>query len=354
MEYVEPSGLGALQLAFQQLKDRLEAEGLFREDRKTPPPLLPRTVAVVTSPRGAAIHDIFSVIGRRYPNIKLVVVPVAVQGTGAETTIAHALSMVNVNDHADVIILARGGGSLEDLQPYNSEAVARAIAASHIPIVTGIGHETDLTIADLAADLRAPTPSAAAELVVPEKTTLQRMIESQQTLMERAVRTRLASLREVLRYSTSRLVHPGRRVAEFRLRLDDKVSRIHSSCLRQLERHRHRLAVSHHRLRRQALRARLDRLNALLKQTVDSLLHTMLYLSKERRHEMGVLVARLNSLNPLRILERGYSITRRLADGAVLTDVANVDLGSQVAVTLFRGEMVCAVKRKKEHGQANL
>ena len=357
LEYIEPAGLGALQLAFQQLRDKLEAEGLFREERKRSLPALPRSIAVITSPKGAAIHDIFSVIGRRYSNVKLQVVPVAVQGTGAEHQIVAALSMVNRYGDSDLIILARGGGSLEDLQPYNTEGVARAVAASDIPVVTGIGHETDITIADLAADLRAPTPSAAAELAVPERASLERAIETHRLALQRAMVARIESLREKVRLGNTRLIqliHPAKRVAELRLRLDDLTTRVHRGCVRQLAGDRQRLEALQYRLNRCGTKTRIEALHVTLQQINDILSNKIRYLIDSRRHALGILVARLNGLNPLAILERGYSVTRNLADGTVIKDVRQVDVNDPVSVTLYRGEMVCSVKRKKEYAQTNL
>ena len=221
IEYLEPEGIGVLQLAFEQLKARLAAEGLFDEEHKQPVPFLPRRIAVITSPTGAVIRDILNVIGRRYPNVVIEIVPVRVQGEEAAGEIAEALYFLNEQDNAEVIVVARGGGSLEDLQAFNSELVARAIFSSHIPVVSAVGHETDFTIADFTADLRAPTPSAAAELIVPVKDDLVRLIQGITGTLRTSITQRLRLLRERNIRVSGRLVHPKRQIADYRLRLDD-------------------------------------------------------------------------------------------------------------------------------------
>jgi len=357
VEYIEPAGLGALQLAFQQLKEKLEAEGLFRQENKAPLPVLPTTISIITSPKGAAIRDIFSVIGRRFPNMKLQVVPVAVQGLGAETQIARAISLVNTYGHCDLIILARGGGSLEDLQPFNTEVVARAIAASHIPVVSGVGHETDLTIADLAADLRAPTPSAAAELAVPEKAALKKTIAGHRQTLIKGMLAKIHAFRYSLKVSSARLIrlgHPGKRLADLRLRLDDLTARAHAAASRQFKRQRHRLASAGYRLSRYGLKARIERLKIILNKNHETLWHKMEYLLKDRQNRLGIQVTRLNGLNPLKILERGYSVTRSLPHRTVLTDTRLVEVGNHVLVTLYKGEMTCSVIRKNEYAQTDV
>ena len=174
LEYLEPSGIGALQIAFEKLKGRLAAEGCFEDEFKKPLPFLPKNISIITSPSGAAVHDILKTIDRRFPNLHIQIIPVKVQGYGSAEEIVAALELLNARNEAEVAILARGGGSLEDLQAFNTEPVARAIFASEIPIVSAVGHETDYTISDFVADLRAPTPTAAAELVTPDKSELQR------------------------------------------------------------------------------------------------------------------------------------------------------------------------------------
>ena len=294
---------------------------------------------------------------RRYPNVNLQVVPVAVQGAGAETQIARALCLVNTHGRSDVIILARGGGSLEDLQPYNTEVVARAIAASRIPVVTGIGHETDITIADLAADLRAPTPSVAAEVAAPEKVSLERTIEVHRQALKKVMFAKIENFSEKLRARNTRLlqlVHPTKRVAELRLRLDDLTTRVHRGAVRQVDHHRRRLETSRHRLRQYGINRRIETLHVMCKQYHDTLLNRIGYVIDNRRNRLGVLVTRLNGLNPLAILERGYSVTRSVPDGNVIRDVQEVDIDDQVSVTLYKGEMICSVRRKTEYAQTNL
>ncbi len=350
IEYVEPGGLGALQLAFEQLREKLALEGLFDDKHKRPIPFLPKKIAVITSPMGAAIHDVLNVVERRFSNMNIEIVPVKVQGKGAAEEIADALLFVNKHDVADVIILTRGGGSLEDLQAYNSEIVARAIFSSHISVVSAVGHETDFTISDFTADLRAPTPSAAAELVVPEKEVLSRTIEGLKESLKRIILKRIKSLNERVRQASVHLVHPRRQITECRLRLDDIVTRMQGGYLRWLERNQDSLAVLLHRLTRCSPQSAVQELNIILRGYRQRLLSTTHFLLDSKRNKFEIAVGRLNALNPLAILERGYSVTRRLADGILVKDIKQVDVGNRVTVTLSRGQMICYVERKQSDG----
>ncbi|MEK6655385.1 MAG: exodeoxyribonuclease VII large subunit, partial [Thermodesulfobacteriota bacterium] len=229
IDAVEPRGLGALQKAFEQLKVRLEAEGLFAAVRKKPLPFLPARIGVVTSPTGAVIRDILTVTRRRFPSVDVLIAPVRVQGTEAPAEIIRALGDLQIAQGVDVIILARGGGSLEDLAPFNDEGVARAIARSRIPVISAVGHETDFTIADFTADLRAATPSAAAELAVPLRAELMESIETLRLRLIRYRRRETERLRERLAGLSGRLRDPKRRLADIRIALDDNVERMRIS-----------------------------------------------------------------------------------------------------------------------------
>jgi exodeoxyribonuclease VII large subunit len=299
---VEPVGLGALQLAFEQLRRRLESEGLFDEERKRPLPEIPARVGVVTSATSAAVRDVIHVSGRRFPGASVLISATRVQGEGAEHEIAAALDLLVARGNVDVILVVRGGGSMEDLRAFNSEVVARAIARSTVPIISGVGHETDLTICDLVADLRAPTPSAAAELALPDREALEagirrqihRLVESTVDLIE-AARVRHARERDALRMLT-----PTARLAARRASF---------------------VAVA------RAL-GRLGR-----------------NLQVEGRARLGAQVARLDSLSPLAVLGRGYALVRRRADDAIVRRAEDVAVGDSLAVRLAEAEIEATVEK---------
>ena len=347
IEYLEPEGIGILQLAFEQLKAKLAAEGLFDKKHRRPLPYLPQKIAVVTSPTGAVIRDIMHVINRRFPNVAIEIAPVKVQGEGAAEEIAEALQLLNEMNDADVIVVARGGGSLEDLQAFNSEVVARAILASHIPVVSAVGHETDFTIADFTADVRAPTPSAAAELIVPVKEELLRHIQKIKGALKSAISQRLRLLRERTIQLSKRLVHPGRQIADYRLRLDDALGRILRGLSRQLHEERDRLNMMRERLGRCGPQVMVKDLHVLLKQHRQTLFSAMQFFLESKKSILRTTVAKLNPLNPLAILERGYSVTRTLPHYALVKDVQQVSVGQHVEVTVSRGAMVCRIERKR-------
>jgi exodeoxyribonuclease VII large subunit len=301
---MEPRGQGALQLAFEQLRARLEAEGLFDPAKKRPLPAWPRRVGLVTSPFGAALHDVIEVSGRRMPAIPLLLAPVRVQGDGAENEVAAALAALGRVDDVDVILLVRGGGSLEDLRPFNTERVARAILASRVPVVSGVGHEVDLTIADLAADARAPTPSAAAELALPDGAAWRGRLH--------ALRRRLASA------AGARVARAGRRLAQLAGSL-----RAHAPAARLAAR-----------------RARLDTLARALEREG---MHAVAL----RRERLVALAAHLDALSPLAVLGRGYAIARG-ADGRVLKSAREVAAGDALTLRLHEGEVEATATRIRE------
>jgi exodeoxyribonuclease VII large subunit len=350
IEYLEPEGIGVLQLAFEQLKARLSAEGLFEEEHKQPVPFLPRRIAVITSPTGAVIRDILNVIGRRYPNVMIEIVPVRVQGEEAAEEIAEALYFLNEQDNAEVIVVARGGGSLEDLQAFNSELVARAISSSHIPVVSAVGHDTDFTIADFTADLRAPTPSAAAELIVPVKDDLVRLIQGITGTLRTSMTQRLRLLRERSIRVSGRLVHPKRQIADYRLRLDDALERIVRGSLRELSQMKNRVHVIQGRLARCTPEFLIQDLGIALKHYCQTLASAMQFCLQSKRGKLDATVARLNALSPWAVLERGFSVTRALPEYALVKDVHQVNVGQHVEITVSRGSMVCSIERKQEDG----
>lgn len=344
-EYLEPRGAGARQLAFEQLKAKLAGEGLFEVDRKKALPFLPGCIGVVTSVTGAVIHDILHVTNRRFPNMRVRIVPVKVQGDGAEDDIVRALSLLNRREAADVILVARGGGSIEDLAAFNSEPVARAIAASRIPVVSGVGHETDVTIADFVADVRAPTPSAAAEIVVPLKDALVERTASMRQALAYLMRQQVARRRETVARSCDRLIHPRRRIQDKRLRLDDLSVRLAGLVRRAKRENRSRLGWLMQRLSRtspmgtvstagKALSEKRDRLEPALRKTLDAC-----------RKRLEQAMGRLAILNPAAILSRGYSIALKTPENTVVKDAAQVVPGQTLKLVLAAGSLRCRIER---------
>ncbi len=348
VEYLEPAGLGALQLAFEQLKQKLAAEGLFDPARKKPLPLLPRTVGVVTSPTGAVIRDILRVLRRRYRNMNVLLYPVKVQGEGAAEEIVEALGYFHRHPVADVLIVARGGGSLEDLSAFNEENVARAIARSRIPLISAVGHETDFTIADFVADLRAPTPSAAAELVVHRKQDFLTDLENHIRRLTQIFRLKLSEARQRL---TELRMHQA--FQTLMTRLAERVQRV-DECVAALERSiRERLNAARQEwvrasagvvrydfrrllaLKRAALEDSAGRFDAAFKGFVVG-----------RRNRLTQVEALLRERSPLVVLNRGYSITRD-ASGKIIRNAEGVPIGSDISVRLARGELGATVNARK-------
>ena len=346
-EHMEPKGLGSLQQAFEQLKKKLADEGLFDAGRKRPLPALPRRIGVVTSIDGAALRDIIRVLRRRYPNAHLVISATRVQGEGAGREVAHAIRKVARIEAVDVIIVARGGGSLEDLWAFNEEVLARAIAASPVPVISGVGHETDFTIADFVADLRAPTPSAAAELVVRRKDEFFAHIDRIGERLDAAIHHRLRRMETRLHILEARpgfagfegrLAVRGRHVSELAAALRQRMSqgvarrsRRHELLRRSLEQFdpRHRLA---------AVRTRLVAREAQLQAAA----RRRLSLAQGR---LGALAARIEGLSPLAVLGRGYSVTWDASRTRIIRDAATLAPGDDVRVTLERGTFDATVTR---------
>lgn len=345
LEYLAPDGSGALQLAFEQLKGRLAAEGIFDAEHKRPLPFLPRHVTLVTSPSGAVVHDFMQVVHRRFANLPLAVVPVKVQGDGAEVEIAAALALINRRIDTDVIVICRGGGSLEDLQAFNTEVVARAIFNSRIPVVSAVGHETDVTIADFAADVRAPTPSAAAEIIVPIKAELEAALKQTRWSLERLIRQRLAHRRKELDAFRRHLGNPRRHITDLRLRLDDLSGRVSRAVATMILRQREKLDWR----RRQLGLSRIQTRVIEHKQSLDiahyNILKIMNNLLNQRRQKIGACADMLEALDPAAVLQRGYSITRSLKNGRIVRNAATLSAGSGVEVVLARGRIEAEVNR---------
>ncbi len=348
VETLEPVGLGALQLAFEQLKKRLEAEGLFSQERKKPLPLLPSRIGLITSPRGAAVRDVIRILRRRFPNVCLTVYPVRVQGDGAAKEIVEALRHFNRKSTVDVIILARGGGSIEDLWSFNEEIVARAISVSLIPIISGVGHETDFTIVDFVADVRASTPSAAAELVVQTRREFDKHIADLRETIASLIRYRLLeSSRRVHELAGSRgFRRPLDLLRQQRQRADEMTSRLAQGLRARLEQSRKRFTTAHvrivsfdFRMRIAAFRLRLEKRAAELGVRGERLV-------RAKRERFERLRLQLNERSPLKVLERGYAIATDAA-GNILKSVEGVNLGDAVTVQLRHGQLTTEVKEKK-------
>lgn len=306
IEYLEPKGLGALQLAFEQLKKKLDQEGLFDQARKKPLPFLPKKIGIVTSPTGAAIRDLIHILQRRYPNIEILLNPVNVQGDSAANEIAQAIEELNKFEDIDLLIVGRGGGSLEDLWAFNTEVVARAIATSRLPIISAVGHEIDITISDYVADLRAPTPSAAAELAVPVKMDLEMTIQSIKMDLYQSMKRILDSLNEKLKFYRSHLKHPKTKIEELAQKLDESIDRL-------------KLAMANHLI--------------------------------QIKGELAVFSKALKTLSPLAVLERGYSITYRkeLKKGKIelipIKNSSEITIGDSLEIQFSRGKIEAEVKK---------
>jgi exodeoxyribonuclease VII large subunit len=348
LEYIEPKGVGALQIAFEQLKRKLNDEGLFDQGRKRKLPYLPLKIGLITSPSGSVIQDILKIVYRRFPNLSVDIFPVAVQGQRAADEIANAIRLANTKADSDVLILARGGGSLEDLSAFNTEIVARAIYHSNIPIISAVGHETDFTIADFVADVRSPTPSAAAGIVVPFKEDLEaRCTELKQRSLN-SILNIIERLRKDIVYTRGRLVHPQKRIQELQLRLDDVQNRLLNSL------------ANHQKWRYQRLgnltkfllkikpdsyisesHSKLDILEFKLKKIIEK------YLS-ELNQNVSFFTAGLNALNPLAVLDRGYSITRTLPPKPhVVASSKEVKVDQPLEIILKNGSINVRVTEKR-------
>ncbi len=348
VESLEPLGRGALQLAFEQLKKRLEEEGLFAPARKKPLPLLPKRVGLITSPTGAAVRDVVRILTRRFPNVHLTLYPVRVQGEGSAAQIVEALQYFHRMLAADVILLVRGGGSMEDLWSFNEEEVVRAIAASAIPVISGVGHETDFTMADFVADVRASTPSAAAELVVQTRREFDNHVSDLQADLASLMRYRLMDLNGRIHALLGR---PGFRrpldlLRQRRQRADDLTARVAHGLRARLDQSRKRFTKAHlkiasfdFRMKIAALRLRLEKRNTDLGARAERILRL-----KHERWER--LTLQLQERSPLKVLERGYAIATD-ASGNVLRDVDQVNIGDAVNIRLHRGKLTTQVQRKE-------
>lgn len=346
-EYLEPKGIGNLQIAFEKLKRQLAEEGLFDAQFKKPLPALPKIIAIVTSPSGAAVRDFIQVAQRRFPNLPLQVVPVRVQGESAPREIVQSLTWMNRIESCDVIVLARGGGSIEDLWAFNDERVARAIFDSRIPVVSAIGHETDFTIADFVADLRAPTPSAAAEMVVPSKGELQTRLEELKRKLYVFTVSVLKLLDNRLIGLHDRIVHPKRRIQDWRMRQDDLTIRLTAMIKDVITRKKERVVFRQEMLMQGSPQKTIATLRMRLDTIRQTLAGEMARQLRDRRTFLSKNGAMLNAFNPMAILQRGYSITRSLANRKIVRDASEVKPDQQLEVILSNGKLRVTVNEKQ-------
>lgn len=355
-EYLEPQGVGALQIAFEQLKQQLAAEGLFDAQCKKPLPFLPRKISVVTSPTGAVIHDIIQVIGRRFPNMPVVVVPVKVQGNGAVEEIVAAMHLLETRADADVIIVARGGGSLEDLQAFNSEKVARAIFAATIPVISAVGHETDFTIADFAADLRAATPSVAAELAVPVKAELIQGCVLMNTALDSTMNRYLQTFSRCLREMSNRLADPRKRIQDLRLRIDDNTACLSRAMSSLWQRHHERLDWRYNSILAHNPLLQMRRVKEKRIQMQNRLVMAIKATCGNRRARYDRWAAKLAALSPMAILERGYSIARTMSASGyrIIREADTVEKDQKLEILLAKGSLTCRVEGINKNGKKNI
>ena len=345
VDSLEPKGVGAFQLAFEQLKERLSQEGLFDEARKRRLPAFPRTVGVVTSLTGAAIRDIVAVLRRRCPIVNLLIAPVPVQGDGAGASIAEAIDALSAMPQVEVLIVGRGGGASEDLWAFNEEAVVRAIARSRVPVVSAVGHEIDVTLSDFAADHRAPTPSAAAEAVVPVLDEIMERLDELARRLSRIVDTMLQMQRHRFERSLNVLHEIRFRIQTESQRLDelrDGLTRIFTEQLTTLHRE---MVERRHLLLAQGPQSRIQRSLVLIPQLCKRLEQEARRGLIGRRQSVALQMAALDALSPLAILQRGFSIVQTVSDGRVLRRASDVAVGASVQVRLAEGQLVCQVDK---------
>jgi exodeoxyribonuclease VII large subunit len=343
-EHMEEAGAGALQRAFDELKLKLANEGLFDPQYKKPLPALPKHIAVITSPTGAAIRDILTVLERRFPSIPVTVIPVAVQGKESAPQIVKAITLANCAGLFDVVILGRGGGSLEDLWPFNEESVARAIFASELPIVSAVGHEVDFTIADFVADLRAPTPSAAAELITPDGEDWLDKFIGFEVLLEEAMARKLSHLQQKLAWLRSRLRHPKDKLEQQAQRCDTLEMRLKNATQKILTSYQNRLNTLIIRQKPLHPEIRLLQLRQRFQLARQNLIKAQSNILTQKRQEFNESLRMLNTLSPLKTLERGYALATRADSQTPITNSQQLKPGDKVKTLVAKGEFVAVVE----------
>lgn len=345
-EHIEPAGAGSIQLAFEQLKNKLQQKGYFNEFAKKPIPFLPEKVCVITSATGAAVRDIVQVSSRRFPNCRIDIIPVKVQGDESILEICDAFALAEEHCKTDVIILARGGGSLEDLQPFNSEQVAETLFDCRIPVVTGIGHETDVTIADFVADLRAPTPSAAAELVFPDKTRLAEKVVTVSSQLKSKLTSKLTMLRDKGQALTARLKTPEMLIYNSRLRIEDFSGRLTHAFLQQITTKQHKTKLLTQTILTHSPGLDIDTRRSELTLNHNRLNQSFKHYIFQIKNRLNQSLLKLETLNPKAILRRGYSITRSVPEQHILKDTNEIAKDDLVEIIFSKGRLTAKVKKK--------
>ncbi len=348
VEYLEEAGEGVLQRALEALKRRLHQEGLFDVSHKRPLPRLPKRIGLITSSSGAVVHDIITTLRRRFPAIPVLLYPVPVQGEGAAARIADAITVANTRKECDALILARGGGTLEDLWAFNEEAVARAIFDCEIPLVCGVGHETDVTIADLVADVRAPTPTAAAELLSPNGEEWLGYFCYHETRLVRLAQDKIRNRQQQLDWLTSRLVHPKQRIERLFDYLFNLERRLRLLTSTGLHARSAALAALVSRIHQRSPQAQIQNLSLRCQHLAERMTVSMQHALAQRRQRLQALALALQSLSPLATLERGYAIVQRPDTGAVVRDASDVTPGERVDARLARGQLRCVVEESRK------
>ncbi|SIS48230.1 exodeoxyribonuclease VII large subunit [Neptunomonas antarctica] len=342
-EMLESDGEGQLQQAFEALKTSLAKEGLFANAHKKSIPAHPKHLGVITSPTGAAIHDILSVLKRRFPSLPVTVYPSAVQGAGAATQLISALEAAQRHKQADLIIIGRGGGSLEDLWPFNDEKLARALFACTLPIISAVGHEVDYSISDLVADLRAPTPSAAAELISPDQDALRILLDRQANRLDRQLKETLTRHRQRVLHLRQRLRHPGDRIREQKARLSNLEQRLLATINHRLVKAKHQSSLLEQQLIQFHPRRQIEQISLRLVRNEERLTHQFYKHRDQKRYALGQLATRLNAISPLATLERGYAIIQD-NKGKVVTQAQQVKTGDVLINRLHQGSFSSRVE----------
>lgn len=340
-EHMEEAGAGALQRAYEILKQRLAAEGLFEPAHKRTIPKIPKAIGVITSPTGAAIRDILSVLSRRFPSMPVYIYPAAVQGQAAAKQIVKAIELANEHNVCGVLIVARGGGSLEDLWPFNEEIVARAIYDSELPIVSGVGHEIDFTIADFVADQRAPTPSAAAELCTPDSSEWLRALANLLQRMHQLTCARLQQHAQNIEWLSRRLQHPGQRLREQSQRLDDLEQRLHRAHYHYTKHLQSQIAELAAKLQRHLPTANIQQLKNQQELLSYRLQQAMRSTFTHRAQQLALNSHALETVSPLATLSRGYAIIKQADTGKIVRSVTEVERGTKIRAQFTDGELLC-------------
>lgn len=347
-EYIEPKGAGSLQLAFEQLKEKLSGEGLFDQSRKKPLPFLPSKISVITSPTGSVIRDIITVARRRFPAVHIEIIPSSVQGNTAVPQLVEAIQIVNETADSDIIIIARGGGAIEDLAPFNSEELARAVSGSAIPVISAVGHETDFTICDFVADLRAPTPSAAAEIALPDIRDLVKLNTNLKNRLINSIARQLSFYKAHYKSISKRLFDPRKKIQDLILRCDDLTARLHRASSVYIDKRKSKVENLKNRLVLGKLVSDIRSLEYRRILLDKRLKASILNLVKNRKTSLSRFDATLEALSPMAVLSRGYSITRTVPDKRVILKESEVEPGKLIETILASGRIVSRVEGKEE------